>query len=94
MTTLVFSLVFAMNARKELLERGKPTGKAAKSGLEFWTPNIIGKEYVLGGSKSGAHGGTSPRMHWRRGHMRQQPYGEGRNFRREQWIEPTLIASE
>lgn len=93
-TTLIFSLIFAMNARKELWEHGHPTGKTAKSGVEFWTPNIVGKGYVLKGEHPGSHGGTSPRMHWRRGHMRQQPYGEGRSLRREQWIEPALIAAE
>jgi hypothetical protein len=93
-TTLIFSLVFAMNARRGLWEHGRPTGKTAKSGVEFWTPNIIGKGYVLKGHQTGAHAGTSPRMHWRRGHMRQQPFGEGRRLRREQWIEPSLIAAE
>ncbi len=93
-TTLTFSLIFAMNARDELWERGRYTGKTAKSGVEFWTPNIIGKNYTLKGKQLTPHGGTSPRMHWRRGHMRQQPYGEQRSLRREQWIEPTLIAAE
>jgi len=93
-TTLIFSLIFAMNARDELWERGKYTGKTAKSRVEFWTPNIIRKNYTLKGENSATHAGVSPRMHWRRGHMRQQPYGEGRSLRREQWIEPTLIAAE
>ena len=83
-----------MNARDELWERGKYTRKTAKSRVAFWTPNIIRKNYTLKGENSATHAGVSPRMHWRRGHMRQQPYGEGRSLRREQWIEPTLIAAE
>ena len=62
-TTLIFSVVFAMNTRKELWEHGHPTGKTAKSGVEFWTPNIVGKDYVLKGQHNGSHGGASPRMH-------------------------------
>jgi hypothetical protein len=30
-------------------ERGKYMGKSTKSGVKLWTPNIIGKNYVLKG---------------------------------------------
>jgi hypothetical protein len=64
-----------------------------KSGACFWTPNWIGKDYQIkterGSSKGGTH--SSPRTHWRRGHFREQPIGEGRNETKTIWIEPTLI---
>ncbi len=94
MTTLIFGLVFAMDVRESLWEWGVYTGEKAKNGAEFWTPNIIGKHYVFPGKGTHGHTGVSPRMHYRRGHMRQQPYGEGRSLRRAQWIEPMLIAAE
>jgi hypothetical protein len=30
-------------------------------------------------------------MHWRRGHIRNQPFGMGRTQRRLLWIEPMLV---
>lgn len=93
-TSLLFNLFFAMAARPQLTTRGKATGKVAKSGAEFWTPNIIGKDYVLPtGTEGGHQRGSSPRMHYRRGHMRQQAYGDNHSLRRPQWIEPMLIAA-
>lgn len=35
---------------------------------------------------------TSP--HWRRGHWRRQPFGEGRRLTRLQWIRPTLVRAD
>lgn len=32
--------------------------------------------------------------HWRRGHIRSQPYGPGRALRRPQWIQPTIVHRE
>lgn len=92
MTSLIFGLVFAMNVREGLWERGTYTGKNAKNGAEFWTPNIIGRQYVFPGKATDGRSGVSPRMHYRRGHMRQQAYGEGQSLRRAQWIEPMVIA--
>ena len=92
--TLLFSLLFVMSAREGLWERGQWTGKRSKRGLEFWTPNILGKDYVLKRNTQSSGSGASPRMHWRRGHMRQQPYGENHSLRRSQWIEPVLVAAE
>jgi hypothetical protein len=34
---------------------------------------------------------TSVRPHWRRGHWRRQPHGEGRAFRKLIWLMPTLV---
>lgn len=105
--TIAFGTLLAMNARPELLERGKLLRKVAKGEKvrEFWSPNVIGSRYklkrevpkVVGGKFVHAtrEGGThaSPRMHWRRGHFRNQAHGEGRRDRKTIWIEPTLIGA-
>ena len=85
-SALLFSLLFAMNAREGLWEKGHFTGEKVRSGLEFWTPNILGNTNRLRSRGSDVSSGISPRMHWRRGHMRQQPYGQVRSLRRPQWI--------
>ena len=91
-STLLCNLLLVMDARKELVTPGQWNGKKTSKGLEFWTPNILGKDYVLRKpSLSGS--GPTPRMHWRRGHVRQQPYGERNALRRTLWIEPTLVAA-
>lgn len=91
-STLLCNLLLVMDARKDLVSRGAWNGKRTSKGLEFWTPNMLGKDYVLHKPSSVGNGPT-PRMHWRRGHVRQQPYGEGHALRRPVWIEPTLIAA-
>jgi hypothetical protein len=91
---LVFNLVLAMEARPELLTQGNPNGKRSKRGSEFWLPNIIGKSYRV--SRNGGQGvtGLTQRMHWRRGHWRNQVYGVQRSLHRQVWIEPTLVAAD
>ena len=91
-STLLCNLLLVMDARKELLTPGQWNGKKTSRGLEFWTPNMLGKDYVLR-RPSVSGDGPTPRMHWRRGHVRQQPYGEGHSLRRALWIEPTLVAA-
>lgn len=46
-------------------------------------------------SEPSADGGSAGRhvtAHWRRGHFRNQPHGEGRKLRRPVWIQPILVA--
>jgi hypothetical protein len=60
---------------------------------ELWSPNLIGWRYqITTGSPAGTH--ANPRMHWRRGHIRNQPFGTGRTQRRLVWIEPMLIGAK
>jgi hypothetical protein len=98
---VILKLLLAMTARPELIEHGfeRKPAKVAPNGEcvrpAFWTPNIIGRKYRIvteGGEHLGEH--VSPRMHWRRGHYRLQPYGESRSQRRLIWINPTLIAAD
>jgi len=95
MLTLVFGILLVMLERPHLVEAGERTGKnKTESGAEFWTPNIIGRRYQICGKGAGAGSGVSPRMHWRRGHWRAQPYGPDRALRHDRWIEPTLVAAD
>jgi hypothetical protein len=82
----------------------------AGNAREFWSPNVIGPRYRLkrevpridrhgkftADQARRAQGGThaSPRLHWRRGHFRNQPYGVGLRERKQIWIEPCLIGAE
>lgn len=91
---LVFGLLLAMEARPALLSRGRKVGSHKKSRREMWEPNVVGRDYRIvreRGPATGTH--TSPRMHWRRGHWRQQPFGAGRSQIRRIWIEPALVGS-
>lgn len=107
MGVVAFGTLLALNARPELLETGKllrkVSGKGDKPPREFWSPNVIGLKYkakravakivdlqfVTPSREKGSH--ASPRMHWRRGHFRSQPVGQGRRERKVIWLEPMLI---
>ncbi len=93
--SILFGILFVMQARPQLVERGLAIGKKTQHGVEFWSPNVIGRLYQITrqGPESGEVG-VSPRMHWRRGHWRRQAYGPQHSLRRDQWIEPMLIAAE
>jgi hypothetical protein len=94
---LAFGTLLAMTARPDLLTPATHmnTVKNKKNGkrTEFWSPNVIGKSYV--NRKTPAQGGThlSPRMHWRRGHFRQQHFGTGNSQIKTIWLEPQLVSA-
>lgn len=94
---IVFGTLLAMETRPELLDRTRLIkripAKKDKPAREFWSPNIIGKHYHL---KREPQGGThaSPRMHWRRGHFRNQPFGPQSKERKTIWIEPMLVGTK
>jgi hypothetical protein len=105
---ITFGTFLAMHAKPELVERGKLLRRVGKGDKlrEFWSPNIIGPKYKLRREvprivhgqfvhAPGREGGThaSPRMHWRRGHFRQQAYGHERRERKTIWIEPMLVGA-
>lgn len=90
-TSLLFSILLAVTARPMLIETGRRQGKHKKSGRPIWTPNVVGRGYRHRSEPSGDSSGGTVRMHWRRGHYRQQPFGEGRRDHKIIWIEPTLI---
>jgi len=96
LSNLIFKLLVILNTRPNLVESGARLRAAShrrgKSRCELWSPNIIGRNYRVLRVKTaptGTH--ASPRLHWRRGHLRNQPHGQGRTLRKLVWIEPTLI---
>lgn len=92
--SLLFGILFVMLARPNLVESGQNTGKKTQHGSEIWLPNIIGRDFRIAQRGAAATApGASPRMHWRRGHWRRQPYGPDHSLRRDQWIEPILVAA-
>lgn len=94
-------LMLALTARPQVIKLGalQRPAKIKKNRVrdELWHPNLIGWDYraqrVGGTGEHGTH--ASPRMHWRRGHMRNQPYGPkpwtDASPRRLAWIEPILV---
>lgn len=94
--TVLWGTFLALNARPDLLTRAHVEkivqAKSDKPRREFWSPNVVGRNYRIQREKgTGTH--ASPRMHFRRGHFRSQPYGVGRAERRTIWLEPCLIAA-
>jgi len=94
---IILKLLLAITARPELVEYGLERRRAKIEGNRirsaFWTPNIVGRKYRVATQGSQHTGtGTSPRMHWRRGHYRNQAHGERNQLRRLIWIDPMLIA--
>jgi hypothetical protein len=108
MGVILFGTILAMNARPQLVEHGKLVKRVGKreNVREFWSPNVIGarykfkrevarvvdKAFVTGPHASGTH--ASPRLHWRRGHYRNQAFGPQRKDHKTIWIEPCLIGAE
>lgn len=97
-------LMLALTAQPEFIETGSLSRPAKmKHGRqrdELWNPNLIGWSYQAKrvGATTGASGThASPRLHWRRGHMRNQPYGPKpwteTSLKKLLWIKPVLICA-
>jgi hypothetical protein len=90
-------LILIMECRPELVEKEAQVVKVNKGFAkdktkDFYEPLWIGRNYAIRRDvqdKGGTH--ASPRVHWRRGYLRNQPYGEGRQQRKLVWIEPVLV---
>jgi hypothetical protein len=107
LAVITFGTFMVMNAKPELVEHGKLMRRVVKPDRtrEFWSPNVIGPRYklkrevprIVDGkfAKAAGTGGShaSPRMHWRRGHLRQQAHGPQRRDRKTIWIEPMLVGA-
>lgn len=81
-------------ARAEKVKKGRTVDA-------LWNPNLIGWHYRAArpAAVAASHGShASPRMHWRLGHIRNQPYGpkpwDEKTPTRALWIEPVLINAE
>jgi hypothetical protein len=95
-------LLLALTARPSLaVNNGLARPAKVKKGRvrpELWNPNVIGWDYraVRPADTGGEHGThASPRMHWRKGTWRNQPYGPRpwteASLKKLIWIEPCLV---
>lgn len=100
-TAFAVKLMLALTARPNIIKTG-PLARPErfKKGVRrdaLWHPNLVGWDYRAVRQDSGAPTGThaSPRMHWRKGHWRNQPYGpkpwSETTAKKLLWIEPVLI---
>ena len=96
LSVLIFKLLVVLNTRPSLVETGTRLRAACtrrgKMRSELWSPNIIGRNYRVVHERTtrlGTH--ASPRLHWRRGHLRNQAHGQGRTLRKLIWVEPVLV---
>jgi len=96
LAALVFGTFMALTVKPQLnspmsLVKVVPA-KLDRPRREYWSPNIVGKFYTPPKhAPQGTH--ASPRMHWRRGHFRHQPFGPGRQERKVIWLEPMLVSA-
>lgn len=96
-TRMAVGAILAMTYKPELLapeviHHWQHKDVTKRGNVAFWSPNIIGRDYQILGSKGdGSH--ASPRMHWRRGHFRNQACGTGRKEHKRIWLEPMLVAA-
>jgi hypothetical protein len=96
LSVLVFKLLVVLNTRPNLVEpstrlRAASTHKG-KTRSELWSGNVIGRSYRVvhdRNAPTGTH--ATPRLHWRRGHLRNQAHGQGRTLRKIIWLEPVLV---
>ena len=95
-------LILIMECRPELVEteslRQKVTvnqGFGKNQATVLYQPLWLGQSYRLKREQAQASDGSSDkgtkRVHWRRGFLGNQPYGEGRQQRKIVWIEPVLV---
>lgn len=96
--SIFLRLLLIMECRPELVETESKLirvnqGFAKDKAKDFYEPLWIGRNYRVKREDAQDKGGThaSPRVHWRRGYLRNQPYGEGRQQRKLVWIEPVLV---
>lgn len=98
---VVVSLALLVSARPDLAQLlpGKTrTPSKGSTAIPIVRPCVLGLNYAVqgGGISSGAPTGThaSPRLHWRRGHYRSQPFGQNRSQTKIIWIEPILVGGK
>ncbi|NHC36915.1 hypothetical protein [Scytonema millei] len=96
--SIFLRLILIMECRSELVDTESKVirvnqGFAKDKAKDYYEPLWVGRNYRVQREETQDKGGThaSPRVHWRRGYLRNQPYGEGRQQRRLVWIEPVLV---
>ena len=94
LSALMLKLLVVLNTRPQLVEPARCVrpGKVKHGRVkhELWSPNLIGRGYRTARENcGGTH--ASPRLHWRRGHIRSQPHGPHWSLRKPVWVEPVLV---
>jgi len=91
----IFGTLLLMTERPDMVTLGsqqrRVITKASNIPKEFWTPNVIGQNYILRRPPSEYQGGhhASPRFHWVRGFYREQHIGPRVEQQKKRiWIEP------
>ena len=67
--------------------------KSKLAGLGYSPVHLCGQRIVLH-SNTNLNEGHHLKTHWRRGHWRNQAYGQGRELRKLIWIMPSLIGTK
>jgi hypothetical protein len=88
---LGITLVLLMASGENLLERGirLKTVKArnrADQPVEYWSPNYLGRVYRTRSERGDSDNHVRP--HWKKGHLKSQPYGPRFSLRRIIWVQP------
>ena len=94
------SVSYPADASRSLLEKmesGATPKIKANAEIELKKHGYLPVTYI--GNKLTAKGsvsnlGNGVREHWRRGHWRNQAYGDSRSQRRLVWIKPTLVGTD
>ncbi|RYD25057.1 MAG: hypothetical protein EOP86_27825 [Verrucomicrobiaceae bacterium] len=90
--SLGMRLLLALTVRPEYLEGSFDVGTHASAARSGWTPvRWAGRGHRHNVTGEGDATGAGVRLHWRRGHFRSQPHGEGRTLRKLIWLEPVLV---
>jgi hypothetical protein len=90
---LALTLALIMSSGENLLEPGKllkrvqPKKNKSARALEFWSPHYLGRDFRVN-SEPGDPGDRKIRPHWKRGHIKSQPYGRKHSLRKVIWLQP------
>lgn len=83
----------AMIKRRAGIKSPRKADKLARQAGKLYDYVLItGTFEPTEGDGVGGDTGRHVSAHWRRGHFRNQPYGEGRKLRKPVWIQPILVA--
>ncbi|WP_174763137.1 hypothetical protein [Anabaena sp. UHCC 0187] len=96
--SIFLRLLLIMECRPELVDTTSEMitvnkGFSKAQAQDFYQPLWIGRNYSFKREsvKEGSGTGSAKSVHWRRGFLRNQAYGQGRQQHKLVWIEPVLV---
>jgi hypothetical protein len=96
--SIFLRLILIMECRPELVDTNSEVirvnkGFSKAQAQDFYQPLWIGRNYSFKREsiQEGSGTGSAKSVHWRRGFLRNQAYGQGRQQRKLVWIEPVLV---